>query len=192
MWQCLKCHEEIEGTFDTCWACGTSRDGVENPLFKPVVDQPELPDGLSSSATVRGVNAGAGVSVLMAFLHPFVMLLLSYLANPAGIGLSAFRPVFIFAICWAPFAAIGGGIAGAIGAQKHTTRWALVAGVLSCILFHFFFLVILTNAFRHWPSVIVLFSLSIAALTGALATSAGIVVGRKYGSEHAGNDTSST
>jgi hypothetical protein len=33
MWTCAKCSEQIEGAFDACWKCGTSKDGVEDPGF---------------------------------------------------------------------------------------------------------------------------------------------------------------
>ena len=29
MWTCSKCSEECEDTFDSCWSCGTSRDGAK-------------------------------------------------------------------------------------------------------------------------------------------------------------------
>jgi hypothetical protein len=29
MWECPKCHEMHEHTFDACWNCGTSKEGVE-------------------------------------------------------------------------------------------------------------------------------------------------------------------
>jgi hypothetical protein len=35
MWICPKCTEEMEPGFDTCWNCGTSRTGEENPDFEP-------------------------------------------------------------------------------------------------------------------------------------------------------------
>ena len=35
MWQCLKCGNSIEDDLDMCWSCGTSRDGVEDPAFRP-------------------------------------------------------------------------------------------------------------------------------------------------------------
>jgi uncharacterized protein YbjQ (UPF0145 family) len=34
MWECKKCRERVENTFDVCWSCGTSREGVEDPLFQ--------------------------------------------------------------------------------------------------------------------------------------------------------------
>ena len=38
MWQCPGCNETIEPSFDTCWNCGTSRDGNRDPDFKSVDD----------------------------------------------------------------------------------------------------------------------------------------------------------
>ncbi len=34
MWQCGKCHEELDDNFEICWNCGTSKDGVEDPEFR--------------------------------------------------------------------------------------------------------------------------------------------------------------
>jgi hypothetical protein len=34
MWLCKKCHEEMKDSFDVCWNCGTSKDGVEDPDFQ--------------------------------------------------------------------------------------------------------------------------------------------------------------
>jgi hypothetical protein len=34
MWACRKCRETIEGSFDVCWRCGTTKEGVEDPDFK--------------------------------------------------------------------------------------------------------------------------------------------------------------
>ena len=33
MWTCPKCAKKVDDTFEICWACGTSVDGVENPHF---------------------------------------------------------------------------------------------------------------------------------------------------------------
>lgn len=33
MWRCGKCGETVESSFDVCWNCGTSKDGVEDPAF---------------------------------------------------------------------------------------------------------------------------------------------------------------
>ena len=33
MWTCPKCATKVDPAFDVCWQCGTSREGVEDPLF---------------------------------------------------------------------------------------------------------------------------------------------------------------
>lgn len=43
MWQCPKCKESIEPSFDTCWHCGTSQDGTEDPSFTCVEDLDGVP-----------------------------------------------------------------------------------------------------------------------------------------------------
>ena len=35
MWTCPKCATKVDPSFDVCWACGTSQDGVEDPTFVP-------------------------------------------------------------------------------------------------------------------------------------------------------------
>jgi hypothetical protein len=39
MWRCPKCQEQVEDSFDICWSCGTSIDGVEDPSFVTADDQ---------------------------------------------------------------------------------------------------------------------------------------------------------
>lgn len=36
MWKCCKCHEENEESFEVCWSCGTSKDGIESLSFQKV------------------------------------------------------------------------------------------------------------------------------------------------------------
>jgi hypothetical protein len=33
MWECPKCQSEVDDTFDVCWSCGTTIDGIEDPSF---------------------------------------------------------------------------------------------------------------------------------------------------------------
>jgi predicted nucleic-acid-binding Zn-ribbon protein len=33
MWKCLNCSELVESSFDACWNCGTSSDGIPDPEF---------------------------------------------------------------------------------------------------------------------------------------------------------------
>src|SRR5688572_12115307 len=45
MWQCKKCRERLKDSFEVCWNCGTSRDGVEDPSFRRADEEapPEPP-----------------------------------------------------------------------------------------------------------------------------------------------------
>ncbi len=35
MWTCPKCGTKVDPSFEVCWSCGTSPDGVEDPSFVP-------------------------------------------------------------------------------------------------------------------------------------------------------------
>lgn len=55
MWECKKCRERVEGSFEVCWNCGTTRDGVEDPSFRAEVDEetPAPPKTRPSAAKRR-------------------------------------------------------------------------------------------------------------------------------------------
>lgn len=58
MWQCSKCQENIEDSFAVCWACGTSREGIEDPSFQPVTDIGDHGrEGVASRAAVPSLKA---------------------------------------------------------------------------------------------------------------------------------------
>ncbi len=50
MWTCPKCRSRVDDSFEVCWSCGTTADGVEDPDFviadeaEPIEDEP-LPEG---------------------------------------------------------------------------------------------------------------------------------------------------
>jgi hypothetical protein len=61
MWQCPKCRSHVDDSFEVCWSCGTTPDGIEDPDFvtadeaAPVDDQvaekePGFDDGLGDFA----------------------------------------------------------------------------------------------------------------------------------------------
>jgi hypothetical protein len=54
MWQCAKCHEQVEDSFALCWNCGTARDGTEDPDFRKADDV--------SISTAIGTAPGGGAS----------------------------------------------------------------------------------------------------------------------------------
>ncbi len=33
MWRCPKCHSEVNDSFEVCWSCGTTPEGIEDPNF---------------------------------------------------------------------------------------------------------------------------------------------------------------
>jgi hypothetical protein len=33
MWQCPKCRTEVDDSFEVCWSCGTTPDGIDDPNF---------------------------------------------------------------------------------------------------------------------------------------------------------------
>jgi hypothetical protein len=33
MWRCPKCRSKVDDSFDVCWSCGTTPDGIEDPDF---------------------------------------------------------------------------------------------------------------------------------------------------------------
>jgi hypothetical protein len=35
MWRCSRCDSAVDDSFEVCWACGTTVDGVEDPEFVP-------------------------------------------------------------------------------------------------------------------------------------------------------------
>lgn len=56
MWTCPKCGNHVDPSFEICWACGTSADGVEDPNFvtadeaEAIYDAPSKFEKLSESA----------------------------------------------------------------------------------------------------------------------------------------------
>jgi hypothetical protein len=43
MWTCPKCGTKVDVSFEVCWACGTTREGIEDPTFQPA-DAPPPPE----------------------------------------------------------------------------------------------------------------------------------------------------
>jgi hypothetical protein len=40
MWTCPKCGTKVDPSFDVCWSCGTTAEGVEDPTFVPADTPP--------------------------------------------------------------------------------------------------------------------------------------------------------
>ena len=62
MWKCNSCQESVEDSYDVCWNCGTSKDGVPDPTFRRVENARDMESGRpgrgnSTSPTTRSPAA---------------------------------------------------------------------------------------------------------------------------------------
>lgn len=106
MWKCQKCGEEIENTFDSCWNCGTGRDGAPPKKFSEF-DEVKREDALQAVRRER-IHPGDVTAVVMsryrdAYLVAKVTAGVGQIVKLIGVGLA----VIIF--LWALFAASQGG-----------------------------------------------------------------------------------
>ncbi len=191
MWECPKCGEGVDEPFDVCWACGTSRDGVEDPTFRLETDSPKPWDAEAYGRGVRGLAAGAIIAAVAAFLSPGLILLVDLCFGSSTVGSPAVLWLLRFGSFSAPFAALGGAVAGAVGARTKNEGRAVATGALGCLFCHALFLVTATNAFTNWPRETTAGSLAMAALAGCLAGHAGVVAGRRHARRRGRNDTPS-
>jgi len=61
MWTCPKCGSKVDPSFEVCWSCGTTPEGVEDPNFVraedagPIEEPPIEPEGVvEDPAAVAG------------------------------------------------------------------------------------------------------------------------------------------
>ncbi len=52
MWQCPKCRSSVDDSFDVCWSCGTTPDGIEDPNFVIADEADPIPDEEVPKGTV--------------------------------------------------------------------------------------------------------------------------------------------
>lgn len=65
MWQCAKCRETVGDSFDVCWNCGTSGEGVEDPNFLKADDGPAKLASQSSAAETIQADEEPGANPLV-------------------------------------------------------------------------------------------------------------------------------
>ena len=62
MWTCPNCHAKVDPSFEVCWQCGTTPDGVEDPTFVraddagPIEDPPVTEEALSAAPLVAATT----------------------------------------------------------------------------------------------------------------------------------------
>src|SRR5438874_928588 len=60
MWTCPKCGTKVDPSFEVCWSCGTTPEGVEDPTFVraedsgPIDEPPVEPSPLTAERTDSG------------------------------------------------------------------------------------------------------------------------------------------
>jgi hypothetical protein len=58
MWECRKCHERHETSFEVCWNCGTSKEGVEDPTFARTEEGERASEATDQSITAARPKQG--------------------------------------------------------------------------------------------------------------------------------------
>jgi hypothetical protein len=66
MWTCPKCGTKVDPSFEVCWSCGTTPEGVEDPTFVPADTPPsttspldlDMPKGSEPLSEPAGTGAG--------------------------------------------------------------------------------------------------------------------------------------
>jgi hypothetical protein len=54
MWRCPRCQSNVEDSFEVCWSCGTTPEGIEDPTFVTAddaepIEEPNLYDKFDES-----------------------------------------------------------------------------------------------------------------------------------------------
>ena len=84
MWKCIKCGEDIEDTFDVCWNCGTSKDGVEDPNFQSKIDAAPSSEGRTAQDGWNLADFALGVGQTCAFLGCIAAVVCAFLLLSQG------------------------------------------------------------------------------------------------------------
>jgi hypothetical protein len=108
MWKCPKCKEECEDNFDSCWSCGTGRDG--SPSAEPFPERSSIASESLATASSTPMPSKSGRRSIMSRYTD------AYLVARAIIAIGATVKVIAFVV--------GGGI----------TLIALLAGAKSAEL----------------------------------------------------------
>lgn len=128
MWHCQKCGEELEDSFDTCWNCGTSKDGAEDPEFRIEVDVVETVPSGTANRCWNGSLAGGMVTTVLGFLDYLVPCLVAMLKNP--LIRSDLGRILVGSTLLSLFYAGGGATAGWIGGKTNRMLGAAWKGSL--------------------------------------------------------------
>ena len=125
MWSCRNCGENCEESFDTCWKCGTSRDGIVDDTFQEA-DDPEFDEACwEQSALDR---------------DPDPKKVTSHLIDAVIVTLCCCFPLGIVAIVYAAQVnskLAAGDYEGAVKASKSAEKWvwaAVACGLIALVV----------------------------------------------------------
>ncbi len=80
-WECPRCAEEIVGTLEECWSCGSSREGEQDPQFKREEDAASSSSPAPTSAAAAFVLPALKLAILVVIVVPVVALVSSFRAS---------------------------------------------------------------------------------------------------------------
>lgn len=178
MWQCQKCGEGLDDSFDTCWKCRKTKYGVEDPDFELEADVAQAGPPRRRLRRLNGFWVAAFVTAVVSFINYLVPLLGSMSDNPRirrNLGL-----LLVMRGIQSLFVALGGGLAGWIGEDTDRIADAAARGAFTLLLVQGPLIVITAGIapfFGRPAYVQAAVLLNIAAL-GAIAGSIGRFVGK--------------
>jgi len=71
MWKCRKCKEECEDSFDSCWSCGTGRDGT--PPVEPFPEPGTIPAEASPATSSARPSKSGRRSVMSRYTDAYLI-----------------------------------------------------------------------------------------------------------------------
>ncbi len=131
MWTCQKCGETHDDSFETCWNCGTSQAGVEDPSFRkaddPQLDEPSWAKRPAESGLADSAPASVPIRADNVPTHLVEAILVTLLCCvPFGV------VAIVFAAQVGPKLAAGD-YEGAVQASKSAQMWVFISAGLGLL-----------------------------------------------------------
>jgi hypothetical protein len=135
VWECTKCRERIEDSFDACWKCGTSMEGIEDPSFR-AADDDVLSHGDATASPASVVPASGRMKWQWAMVVGAGLFLLWVFATKHRHAIGA-NPEQIAGL-WV-LTVLLGSLVGGLAARKgyNFFIWFFAAGIIGLIVLAF-------------------------------------------------------
>jgi uncharacterized membrane protein YhaH (DUF805 family) len=99
MWICPKCKEECEDTFDSCWNCGTGRDGLPGAEIFPEHNKSFQGTSNSLFSFSGRTNRGTFWVIVIAEFIIHLLLIVATIADRTG-GAAVLRLIVAIPLVW--------------------------------------------------------------------------------------------